>query len=62
MTADVKNWHGGESLHLHILDCLHWSINLTLNTIMKATRSDQVKQTHFYIDVINVHRLLTRLS
>ena len=31
------------------------------NIIMKASRSDQVKQTHFYIDVINVQRLLARL-
>ena len=31
------------------------------NIIMKAIRSDQVKQTHFYIDVINLHRLLARL-
>ena len=49
MTADVKNTYLG--LFVLVL----WTI------IMKATKSDQVKQTHFYIDVINVHRLLANI-
>ena len=56
MTADVKNEHRGESLHLNILYCVYCQLT---HSLYSQNRSDQVKQTHLlHIDVTSVHRPL----